>query len=89
MRNTRPFKRNLFVYVHFRSEILLVQLFVHRAEHFGGRALATLGHLVGGQLELSEHGLTVQRAAELLEEVVDEVRALLFISRDGQQVLHQ
>ena len=89
MRNTRPFKRNFLIYVHFRSEILLVQLFVHRAERFGGRALATLGHFVGGKFKLSEHGLTVQRAAELLEEVVDEVRALLLIGRDGQQVFHQ
>ena len=56
------------------------RLLVHRAQRFGGRALAALRHLVGGKLELSEHGLTVQRAAELLEEVVDEVRALLLIA---------
>ena len=63
------------------AEILLVELVILLAEGVGGQGLALFGKLVHEELELGEHGLTIDGAAEAFEEVVDEVSPLALVRR--------
>ena len=66
-----------------------VQLSVHVAERFRSKALAVFDLLVYHQFEFREHSLTVKRCTELLEEIIDEVRAALLIRGGLEKVLHE
>lgn len=59
------------------------------AQTLGGDALAPGGNLVEGELELGKHGLAIQRALELLEEVVEDVSALAWVGPGLEQMLRE
>ena len=70
VRDARPFEGDVLVERNAIAEVLCVQLLIDAAERIGGDAGALCGELSHFQLEFSEHGLAVQRCAELLQEVV-------------------
>ena len=70
VRDARPFEGDVLVERNAIAEVLCVQLLIDAAECIGGDAGALCGELSHFQLEFSEHGLAVQRCAELLQEVV-------------------
>ena len=89
VRDARPLERDLIVGDHVGAEVELVERQILLAQHIGGQRLAALDELAHLELELSEHRLAVDRALELVEEVVDEVGALLAVARLAEQVAHQ
>ena len=84
-----PLHLDLPVKHHILAVVEPVEIIVDLAQALGGQGLAALRKLVDLQLELREHGLAVQRGAELLQEIVDEHRPLLLVAGLFQQVLHQ
>ena len=89
VRNARPLERDLIVGDHIGAEVELVERMVLFAQRIGGQRLAALDELAHFELELGKHRLAVDRTLELVEEVVDEISALLAVGRLAEQVAHQ
>ena len=89
MRDPGPFECDILVEHNVWPVIRLVQLPILLAEQIGRQGLARAAELRDAQLELGEHRLAVERGAELLKEVIDEVSALPLVGRLLEQVLHQ
>ena len=70
VRDARPFEGDVLVERNAVAEVLCIQLLIDATERIGGDTGALCGELGHFQLEFSEHGLAVQRCAELLQEVV-------------------
>jgi len=87
--DARPLHGDIVVHHHVRAVVQLVQALVLGAQDVRRQGLSLSCHLSDVQLKLGEHGLTVQRSLELVEEMVDEVRPLLLIRGLAQQIFHQ
>ena len=79
MRNACPFQINFLVDDNIISKVLMIQLVIQGIEGFRCQAFTALVAAVDFQFELCKHGLTIQRCAELLQEIVDEIRTALFV----------
>ena len=89
MGDSCPFKRYVFIYYHSVTEILLIQLIVRITHYICGEGLALLGIFVHPKLELGKHSLTINGAAELLEEMVDKVCSFLLVGSVGKKMLNE
>ena len=89
MRDARPFERNALIADHVGAEVELVQLQIFIAQLFRGERFARFGHFAHHQLEFGKHRLTVYRALELIEEVVDKVCPAALIRRFAEQMTHK
>ena len=84
-----PLHGDVVVTDHIGAKVELVELLILLAELGGGQGNARLNQLAHLQFELREHGLAVQGALELLQEVVDEECTLALVGGLVQEVLHQ
>ena len=89
MRNSCPFHGNTVIHHHIRAVVHFIQAFVLLTQNLRRQGLPGGSHGTDVPLKFREHGLAVDRALELVKEVVDEVRPFLFIRGVFQQVLHE
>ena len=89
MRNPCPLKRYLLVAYHIGAVVETVQRAVLFTQRVRRQRLSALDHPAHLKLKLREHRLAVDRALELVEEVVDEIRALFFVPGLSQKMAHE
>ena len=89
MGNARPLHLNVFVYYHFRSVIKPVEIIIDIFQHLGGQGLTLFDHLMDDFFIFGEHGLPVNRAAKLLQIVIDQVNALFTVLAAFEQVIDE
>ena len=89
MRDPCPFQRNFVVRYHLRPEVQPVERQILLAQRVGRQRLAVFRRPPHLQLKLGKHRLPVYGALELVEEVVDQIGAFLFILRLSEQMAHQ
>ena len=87
--NSGPLHGDLIVHHHVLAVIQLAQPGILGAEHIGGQGLACVHGCAHELLELGKHGLAVDGALELVQEVVDQEDPLLLVGGLLQQILHE
>ena len=81
VRDACPLERDFVIEDNILAVVITVELPVLSRERFGGERFALADLFAAPQLKLGKHGLPVQRAAELLEEMVDEIGAAALVGR--------
>ena len=89
MGDPHPLHVDLIIKNNTFAVIQAVETAILRIEHIGCQRCPLLRHFADIQLKFGKHGLAVQRAAELLQEVIDEVSTLFFIGCFREQMLHK
>ena len=89
MRDARPFERYLPVRDIRWTVIEVVERTIALGEGIGTRALALRGGPIGIALELGEHRLAIQRALELVAQVVEQEGAHGIVRGVIEQVVHE
>ena len=87
MRDAQALQLQLRVDGEARAEVVVEQLAIGGAECIQRERLAGLLHLVGDFLELGEHGLPVDRAADVVDLAVDQIGAHLGVAGLLEQMM--
>ena len=89
MGNSCPFHCNLIIHNDIRAIVQFIQATVLFTKHICSKGLAFLHHTANVQLKFGKHGLAVNGALELIQEVIDEIGPFLFIGCLTQEVFHK